>query len=155
MCYNRPMRMIFIVIIVILVIVVSLFVYSRIEHPAIVPVNIEHSDLILVEYPKAGNKISSPLIVKGKARGTWYFEASFPIVIVDWDGKIIGEGHAEAIGDWMTEDFVPFKGVINYTRPENMKAGTYSERGAVIFKNDNPSGDPAKDKAVEVPVIFE
>jgi hypothetical protein len=110
----------------------------------------QYSDFIHITYPKNGDKVSSttPLIVKGEARGSWYFEASFPLVITDWDGKIIGESHAEAQGNWMTTEFVPFQGTIKFTKP------SYGTRGTVIFKNDNPSGDPARDKAVEVTVEF-
>jgi hypothetical protein len=105
-------------------------------------------DQIVLLSPKSGDTISSPVTIKGEARGTWYFEASFPIVIVNWDGLIIGEGIAQAQSDWMTEDFVPFEAVVNFETP------SYSDRGAIILKNDNPSGDPARDKAIEVPIRF-
>jgi len=116
---------------------------------------LRYADLIQVSFPKISSKIVSPLVVTGKARGNWYFEASFPIVVVNWDGLIIGEGYATAQGDWMTTDFVPFKGTINFVPTECSDGAEYCLRGAVIFKNDNPSGDPALDKAVEIPVIFE
>jgi hypothetical protein len=105
-------------------------------------------DLIRVNYPRPSDTISSPLEVVGTARGNWYFEASFPVYVVNWDGLIIGEGHAEAQGDWMTTDFVPFKGTITFDDP------TVYNRGAVIFKKDNPSGDPQYDDAVEIPILF-
>jgi hypothetical protein len=110
------------------------------------------SDLIVVNYPTEGSTISSPITVTGRARGYWFFEASAPVYVVDWDGRIIGQSIVTAEGDWMTESFVPFKGTITFTTPTNV--GEFSNKGAVIFKNDNPSGDPARDKAVEIPIFF-
>ena len=49
-----------------------------------------------------GSEISSPLRITGEARGPWYFEASFPVVLTDGDGLIIAEGHGQAQGEWMT-----------------------------------------------------
>lgn len=105
-------------------------------------------DLISVGTPTKGAAVTSPLTITGSARGTWYFEASFPIEIRNEAGAVIAQGHAEAQSDWMTEDFVIFKAVISY--PAQPK----SSQGTVVLKNDNPSGDPARDKSVEIPVIF-
>jgi hypothetical protein len=105
---------------------------------------------IIVDSPKEGDTISAPVTVTGKAPGNWFFEASFPIVVVDWDGKIIGEGYAEAQGDWMTPEYVPFVGKVIYEREVN---APYS-RGAVILKKDNPSGLPENDGAIEIPIFF-
>lgn len=110
-----------------------------------------YKDLIAVSLPPSNGEVASPMIVRGEARGPWYFEASFPITVVDWDGVIIGEGYAEAQGDWMTTEYVPFEGTITFTVPEN----TPYRRGAVIFKKDNPSGLPEHDDAFELPVLFE
>ena len=94
-------------------------------------------------------KISSPLIIKGGARGTWFFEGDFPIVLTNWDGLIIAEGYATAQSDWMTEDFVPYEAVLEFIRPE------FGERGSLILQKDNPSGLPANDDALEIPIYFE
>lgn len=116
---------------------------------------IETDDLIHVTFPRPGEPISSPVTLTGEARGNWYFEASFPVILVNWDGLIIAEGHADAQGDWMTTDFVPFKATLTFVRPFiNESNASYASRGAVIFKNDNPSGDPARDAALEVPIVF-
>ena len=53
-------------------------------------------NLIKIKSPVLESKIISPLEIKGTARGNWYFEASFPIILTDWDGKIIAQGHATA-----------------------------------------------------------
>jgi hypothetical protein len=108
--------------------------------------------MIRITSPNVGDQITSPLTITGEARGPWYFEASFPVVLTDGDGLIIAEGHAEAQGDWMTEDFLPFKAILTFTKPDN--AAAFGDRAALILKNDNPSGDPARDKAAEIPVRF-
>ncbi len=107
-------------------------------------------DLIVIDAQLRDIQVTSPLTVTGKARGTWYFEASFPIIVVDWDGKIIGQGIAEAKSDWMTEDFVPFKATVEFT----VATDTPYRRGSIIFKRDNPSDLPQNDNALEIPVLF-
>jgi hypothetical protein len=102
---------------------------------------------IYVSYPKDNDKISTPLIIKGEAR-TWYFEASFPVILTDWDGVIIAQGTATAESDWMTTNFVPFTATLNFTKP------SYGERGFLILKKDNPSGLPQNDDSIEIPVNF-
>jgi hypothetical protein len=108
------------------------------------------ADRIVMETPARDSVITSPVTITGKARGYWFFEASFPITIVDWDGLIIGQGIATADGEWMTEEFVPFTATINFTVPPN----TPYRRGAIILQKDNPSGLPDNDDALEVPVQF-
>ena len=109
---------------------------------------IEKQDLIRVSSPQPNATITSPLVVKGEARGTWFFEASFPITIVNWDGLIIGEGIAQADGEWMTEEFVPFTATVTYT----FASTTPYNRGSIILKKDNPSGEPQFDDALEYPI---
>lgn len=105
-------------------------------------------ELIRLETPLPEAVVMSPLTITGQARGYWYFEASFPVVLTDWDGRIIAEGYAEAQDDWMTEEFVPFKATLTFEQP------SYGERGMLILRKDNPSGLPEHDDALEVPVRF-
>ncbi len=109
----------------------------------------EHADLIRLESPEPLAVIASPLVVTGRARGSWYFEASFPVVLVNWDGLIIAEGVATADGEWMTEEFVPFRATLEFVTPD------YGERGTIILQKHNASGLPEHDDALEVPVRFE
>lgn len=111
-----------------------------------------YKDLVEVDNLKAGEKIESPVTIKGKARGTWFFEASFPVFVVDWNGKIIGQGIAKAEGDWMTEDYVPFTAEITFDKSQI--SGSYSHKGLIILKKDNPSGLPEHDDAFEFPIYF-
>lgn len=109
-------------------------------------------DTIVVSTPAIDATVSSPLIITGRARGPWYFEASFPVTLTNWDGRIIAEGYAQAQSDWMTTEFVPFTATLTFTTPT---AGDPAKnRGTLILKKDNPSGLPENDMALEIPVEF-
>ncbi len=105
-----------------------------------------HADLIVVDSPIVS---STTITVTGKARGTWYFEASFPIEVRDAPGRLVGQGVAQAQEDWMTTEFVPFKATITLTEvlPSGMP-------GTLVLKKDNPSGLPEHDDSIEVPIVF-
>ncbi|MDO8468181.1 MAG: Gmad2 immunoglobulin-like domain-containing protein [Candidatus Peribacter sp.] len=102
---------------------------------------------ISVTEPAPNATVASPLTVKGEARGTWYFEASFPVRLLDSNGNEITAAPAQAQGDWMTEDFVPFSVTLTFS----VAPGT---TGTLVLAKDNPSGDPAKAQNVRIPVKF-
>lgn len=106
-------------------------------------------DLIRLSSPLKEQVVESPLMIKGEARGTWFFEGSFPIVLTDWDGKIIAETTAKAEGDWMNENYVPFSAELNFTPDTKV-----SNRGSLILRKDNPSGLTQNDNALEITVFF-
>lgn len=109
-----------------------------------------YKDLVQVDDLKAGDSVSSPLTIRGKARGMWFFEGTFTVVITDWDGKIIGQSYAESQGEWMTTDYVPFVSTIEFTVP----ADAPYRRGTVILRKENPSDMREHDDAFEIPVVF-
>jgi hypothetical protein len=104
-------------------------------------------NLIRIDNPRPGTKVESPLKVSGQARGYWFFEASFPVSLVDANGDEIGVGIAQAKGDWMTEQFVPFTATLKFTKPT-------TKYGTLVLKKDNPSGMPENDDQLRVPVTF-
>jgi hypothetical protein len=116
------------------------------ETPA--PQNPAYEDMLVVESLKDNDAIASPLTITGKARGGWYFEASFPVEIKNASGTVIAQGPAKAQGDWMTQDYVPF----SVTLPFPAQAA--GSKGTVVLHNDNPSGMPENDKSLEIPVTF-
>jgi hypothetical protein len=105
------------------------------------------SDLIRVEQPAAGDKVVSPLTIRGTARGSWFFEASFPVRLETDTGDVLAEVPARALGDWMTEDMVPFEVSLAF-------GTTTATSGKLILKNDNPSGQPERDRSLEIPIVF-
>lgn len=54
------------------------------------------SGMIQVDAPVANATITSPLTITGKARGGWYFEASFPVELKNAGGTVIATGVAQA-----------------------------------------------------------
>jgi len=128
---------------------------------------LEKDNLIRIASPRPNDKIKSPVEIRGVARGYWFFEANFPIFVVDWDGRIIGQGNATANSDpanggvnWMTEDFVPFTASVQFdisqiSEQPAISSGRYSKNGSLILKKDNPSGLPENEDALEIPVMFE
>lgn len=111
---------------------------------------LQKADLIRLESPLPNQTIHSPLTIRGQARGTWFFEASFPVSLTDWDGKIIAQGIAQAQGEWMTTEFVPFEATLTFVPEKEI----YSDRGTLILRKDNPSGLPEHDDALEIPVML-
>ncbi len=106
------------------------------------------ADTIVVDTPKQGASVTSPLTITGKARGTFYFEASFPIKLKDANGKVLAQGTAKAQGNWATQNFVPFTAKLAFAQPAP------GSKGTLVLMNDNPSGDPTKQKELDIPVIF-
>ncbi len=106
-----------------------------------------HADIIRLASPQAGQLVASPLEVTGEARGTWYFEASFPVKLLDANGTELAAVPAQAQSDWMTKNFVPFKAKLAFQTPA-------TSTGTLVLKKDNPSGLPENDDELRVPVKF-
>lgn len=104
-------------------------------------------DLIQVTSPLTDQEISSPLIIEGKARGFWYFEAVFPLMLADSRGSILARGLATAQADWMTEDFVPFIAKLEFT-PD------YGKSGTLFLHNNNPSDNVDNNREKRIPILF-
>ncbi len=115
---------------------------------------LEKRDLIRLTTPRPNAVIESPLIISGEARGYWFFEASFSVVLTNWDGLIIAEHYAEAEDNWMTEEFVPFTSEVSFESPYTEGDPEFFKRGTLILQKANASGLPEHDDALEIPVLF-
>jgi len=104
-------------------------------------------DLIRVELPKPHEKISSPILIKGQARDTWFFEATFPIKLYGEAGELIAQSYATAKSDWMTTDFVPFEASLKFTAGKE-------QAGILVLEKDNPSGLVEYADELRVPIII-
>lgn len=110
---------------------------------------LEKQDLIRIDNPRPNQTIESPLSITGEARGTWYFEADFSAKLVDESGQQIGSSiPVQAEGEWMTEEFVPYSGTLEFNTPSNATSGT------LILEKANPSGLPENADELRVPVKF-
>ncbi len=148
--------------IIALIIVIVAFLWTRRTHDAVVDSTVSDTvqpsspdndaqpipSMIEVSSPLANAQITSPLTIIGRARGGWYFEASFPIELRNQNNVLIGNAIAQAQSDWMTANFVPFMTVLAF--PHQPAGST----GTLVFKKDNPSGEPQNDDSITVPVQF-
>jgi len=105
------------------------------------------SDVIVVDLPYVNGIVLKDFSAMGKARGQWFFEASFPVEVLDNQGKSLASGIAQAQGDWMTTEFVLFKADIKI--PES-----YTGPAIIVLKKDNPSGTPENDASVSFPITI-
>jgi len=108
---------------------------------------LEKSNLIKIINPRPNQTIATPLTIEGEARGSWFFEASFPIKLLDSSGTEIARGIAQAQSDWMTENFVPFTATLQFDVATETK-------GILILEKDNPSGLPQNADELRVPVVI-
>ncbi|MEK9176808.1 MAG: Gmad2 immunoglobulin-like domain-containing protein [Patescibacteria group bacterium] len=139
---------------IIVLLVLAVFGAKRAEAPGTEPdgggityVNATADDIV-VDLPFPGAVVGKEFSVVGKARGPWYFEASFPVVILGENGEILAQVPAQAEGEWMTENFVPFKA--DLAIPES-----YIGPATLVVKKDNPSGLPEHDASVSFPITIE
>lgn len=143
------MKRIYIFIILILFAGAGFFAYFKIKEGVAPQGNeVEKRNLIQVTSPLSRSLIQSPLKIEGRARGYWFFEASFPVKLVDGNGQQIGStAIAQAQSEWMTEDFVPFRVLIEFQSPR-------TKWGTLILEKDNPSGLPQNADELRIPVRF-
>lgn len=108
------------------------------------------SSKIRVSIP-AGNSVnaSTGFEVGGQAVGNWFFEASAPVSVYSKDGKLLVATYMTAQGEWMTTDFVPFKGQI----PPFLTNG--ATEGYIQFENDNPSDNEGSHYVYKKYVLFD
>ena len=109
--------------------------------PAAIP------DLIELRTPLPNATLLSPLTLEGRARGPWFFEASFPVYLLDASGDTIAVIPAHAESEWMTQAFVPYKATLIFTPPA-------SQTGTLVLAKDNPSGLPEHAAELRVPIRF-
>ncbi len=107
---------------------------------------LEMDDQIQITKPRPTQTIPSPLTVTGKAVGSWYFEASFPIILLNADGIEVARTVARAQGDWMTTAFVPFTATLEF--PDSVLGAA-----TLVLEKDNPSGLSENNAALRVPVV--
>lgn len=106
---------------------------------------------IVVTLPFPGAVTGKEFSVRGKARGYWFFEASFPVAVYDDKGNelAIGLASPEPPGtEWMTTEFIDFKADLAVPQ-------SYIGPAVLVLKKDNPSGDPERDASVSFPFTIE
>lgn len=103
-----------------------------------------------VSYPQPDQVVLSPLTVTGEAPGNWFFEASLPVKLLDASGQQLAVAPAQAQGDWMTTNYVPFQATLTFAT----STVASSTIGTLIIAKDNPSGLPENDQQMAIPIRF-
>jgi len=112
------------------------------------PAGIRISDRVVVARPLPGATLVSPAVVRGQARGGWFFEGEITLQLLDGERNVLARGFATAQANWMTNGFVPFEGTLTF----ESRAGV--TEGVLVVKNNNPSDNRDLDEAIAIPVVF-
>ncbi len=104
------------------------------------------SDLIDMSI-KEGVKVHGILSYRGTIQGAYFFEANIKVQILDANKNVLKESNGVATSEWMTEGPVDFEGNIDFT-------GLPTTLGYFRLANDNPSGDSALDKYIDIPIVI-
>src|SRR3989338_1648514 len=102
---------------------------------------------IRIDLPAQNALIESPLRVSGEAKGSWYFEGTFPVRLLDANGSVLAAFPVAAKGEWMTPEFVPFEGELKFATPK-------TKTGILVLSKDNPSGLAEHDAFVSIQLRF-
>lgn len=102
---------------------------------------------VALSTPSPGGDVSSPVHVEGAISDGWFFEAQLPVHITDQAGVALGQGSAQAQGEWMTASPVSFVADVALTIP-------YQGPAILTLKRDNPSGDAERDASVSIPIYI-
>lgn len=103
---------------------------------------------IKLQNVKSGQAVSSPLKLRGEVPGNWSFEASFPVLLKDKNGRTIAQQPAQLQGDWMTEAKVPFEVTLSFD-------AAAKGNGTLVLQKANASGLAEHDDSLEVPVVIQ
>ncbi|KKT74127.1 MAG: hypothetical protein UY07_C0030G0004 [Parcubacteria group bacterium GW2011_GWA1_47_8] len=143
---KKPVKFVIPTIIIIVIIIGGWYASTRQKKEDMVT-SISKDDLITVTAPLPNASVTSPLPISGEARGTWYFEASFPVKLYDANGKLLGSVAATTASDWMTENYIPFTALLTFKSPA-------TATGTLVLEKDNPSGLPEHANEIIIPVTF-
>lgn len=109
---------------------------------------LEKEDKITISTPRPNDEVFSPLYIKGEARGTWFFEASFSAKLLDENDEEIASSVVMTPKEWMTEDFVPYSAEMEFEMPE-------TDEATLVLERANPSGQEQNAEELRVPVKFQ
>ena len=105
---------------------------------------------LIVQTPQANAVVASPLVVSGYIDGTdrWTgFEGQVGTVrLLDGNGNQLALGILTATTDWMQFP-TSFSTTLTFITPT-------TSVGTLVFKNENASGEPVRDKQFILPINF-
>lgn len=117
-------------------------------------------DLIRIFAPKPYERIGSPLVIKGQARGDWFSENFFLVHLLDQEGKewMIGVAEAQKAPPGK---FTPFEAKIDWQNPSANLAGEFKDPsilngrlGLIVLEKAKTDGVTENDDKLRIPIIF-
>ena len=101
-----------------------------------------------VTAPMMGSHSKSPLTVTGIAPNNWFFEASFPVTLLDENNQTIAQAPAQAQSDWTVQGPVPFKAELSFLVLQQTRA-------TIVLQEDMPGENRGTPREVRIPVVLE
>lgn len=95
-----------------------------------------------------GAQVSGKESVTGKIQGGYFFEANLVLKILDANKNVLKTVSGTATTNWMTTGPVDFKGTVDFT-------GLLAGPAYIAIENDNPSGEPANQKQILIPIVIQ
>jgi hypothetical protein len=109
--------------------------------------NANKPNVIWVDTPLPNQTVINPITVNGYAKSSWYFEATFPIKVLDANGKVLGQAIGQAQSDWTSGGYIEFVASLKYSTPA-------TSTGTLVLEKDNPSGLTQNADELRIPVKF-
>ena len=110
-----------------------------------------NADDITIELPFPGATVGHTFSVFGAARGRWFTNGSFPVVVLSPAGDVVGGSGAATNppgGDWMTDEFVNYKTTI-------VLPDTFKGPATLVLKKDNLSGLARNDGSISIQITVQ
>ncbi len=144
-------------VVVLVVVILGLLAYVVYKKPAMAPVDNtpvvtnpvitgDTANLASISITP-GQVVANNQVINGQMKGSYFFEANMVGMLLDANKNVLKQFPITATSDWMTSDPVSFSFKLNLT-------GIPTGPGYIRLHNDNPSGLPANDKYVDIPVVF-
>ena len=95
-----------------------------------------------------GATITDVVTITGDIKGVYFFEGKAQGMLLDENKKVLNTFSLDATSNWLTADAVSFTAKVDTT---SALAGP----GFIRLKSDNPSGDPEKDKYIDIPIVIQ
>jgi len=77
-----------------------------------------HGGYIVVDSPAPGALVTLRS-GSGVRPGQLFFRRGFPTPAHGWTGKVVAKGFCAAKKEWMTDEFVPFEGTLEFKKPSS------------------------------------
>lgn len=106
------------------------------------------SDSIQIVSPRPNQAVEASFVIQGSARGFWFFEGQMTAELRDTQNNLLGKTVLTADAEWMTEEFVPFSGLLEYQKIDEVKSGL------LLIHSANPSGLRENSRELIVPVVL-